>query len=411
MLGAFVRQSTKLVMLATLIVAFGAGVLVGSPGAVAPVGAQDQYAMGNADIAAVYEAVAQSVVNINVVQHVEGFSFGVPSVPSPDNPDEQQPPEGFQFPFPNQGDEYIRQGQGSGFVYDTDGHIITNYHVVQGADKIVVSFYDGTLARAEVVAEDPESDIAVLKVEVDPEVLQPVTFADSEALYVGQPVIAIGSPYGQEWTLTTGVVSALGRTISSGFSSFSISSGIQTDAAINPVNSGGPLMNINGEVIGVNAQIISQARANAGVGFAIPGNLVQRVAQALIDEGSYHYAWLGISGRTIDLDLIEALDLEANQRGVLVDTVTSGGPADRAGLHGNDAVVTVDGQDLRVGGDIIIAVNDEPIRFMDELIAYLVEETQPGDEITLTVLRDGQEVQVAVTLGDREDFSARAQTQ
>ncbi|MCZ7546811.1 MAG: trypsin-like peptidase domain-containing protein [Anaerolineae bacterium] len=247
--------------------------------------------------------------------------------------------------------------------------------------------------------------------EVDPEVLQPVTFADSEALYVGQPVIAIGSPYGQEWTLTTGVVSALGRTISSGFSSFSISSGIQTDTAINPGNSGGPLMNINGEVVGVNAQIISQARANAGVGFAIPGNLVQRVAQALIDEGSYHYAWLGISGRTIDLDLIEALDLEANQRGVLVDTVTSGGPADDAGLRGNDATVTVDGQDLRVGGDIIIAVNDEPIRFMDELIAYLVEETQPGDEITLTVLRDGQEVPVAVTLGDREDFSARAQAQ
>ncbi len=404
MFASLVKHSAKLFVLAALVVAFGFGVLVASP-TVAPVSAQDQFTKGNADIAAVYDAVSQSVVNINVVQRVEGsgsiFNFTLP--------EGQEPPEGFQFPSPDGGEDFLQQGQGSGFVIDTEGRIITNYHVVQDADRIIVSFRDGTQAYAEVVGEDPESDIAVIKVDVAPEVLRPVTFADSSALYVGQPTLAIGSPFGQEWTLTAGIISALGRTVASGFTQFSIPSVIQTDAAINPGNSGGPLLDIEGNVIGVNTQILSRSGANAGVGFAVPANLVQKVARALIEEGEYHYAWLGISGGSLTLDALEALDLPTNQRGVLVAEVTANGPADKAGLRGNDAVVKVDDQDVRVGGDIITAVNGQPIRFMDELIAYLVEQTQPGDQVTLTVLRDGVQQQITVTLGDRNEFESRAQ--
>jgi 2-alkenal reductase len=289
-----------------------------------------------------------------------------------------------------------------------DGHIVTNYHVVEGAEKIDVTFRDGTMARAEVVGADSESDIAVIQVkDVDPSVLHPVTFANSSELYVGQPVLAIGSPFGQEWTLTTGIVSALGRTISSGFSDFSIPSAIQTDAAINPGNSGGPLLDVDGNVIGVNSQILSRSGSNAGVGFAIPANLVQRVARALIEDGAYHYAWLGISGGALTIDLIEAMDLAPNQRGVMVGEVTAGGPADKAGVHGADSTVEIDGQEVRVGGDVITAVDSVPVSHMDELIAYLVEQTNPGDEVTLTILRDGSEQQIAVTLGERQQAQSQ----
>ena len=399
MFRQFFQRPARLLMAATVVVAFGAGVMVSSPA-----GAQERYTMGNADIAAVYEEVSQAVVHINVVQVVErsGSPFGFQSLPSPDTPEGGEPPQGFQFQLPQQDvPEFYRQGLGSGFVIDTEGHVVTNYHVIQGASRMEVAFRDGTLTRAEVIGGDPESDIAVLKLSALPENVRPLTFADSSALYVGQPVLAIGSPFGQDWTLTTGIVSALGRTISSGYTSFSISSAIQTDAAINPGNSGGPLLDINGNVIGVNAQIISSARASAGVGFAIPANLVQKVVNALIETGEVKYAWLGISGQSLNLDLIEALELPADQRGVLVDQVTAGGPARAAGLRGNDSVVQYQGQQLRVGGDIITAVNGEPIRFMDDLITYLVENTEPGDQITLTVLRGAETLELEVTLGER----------
>ena len=406
MFASLVKRSAKLLIIVALVVAFGAGVLVASP-AGARVGAQEQYTMGNAEVAAVYDRVSQSVVNINVLQRVEGGTlFEFRNFPFPEG---GQPPE--SSPNPDNGQDFYQSGQGSGFVLDTDGHIVTNYHVVQDAERIVVSFQDGTQARAEVVGTDPESDIAVIKVDVDSEVLHPVTFANSSALYVGQPVLAIGSPFGQTWTLTTGIISALGRTIASGFTQFSIPSVIQTDAAINPGNSGGPLLDIEGNVVGVNTQILSRTGANAGVGFAVPSNLVQKVAAALIEDGSYKYAWLGISGGSLTLDQIEALKLPVNQRGVLISEVTAGGPADKAGLRGNDAVVKVNDQDVRVGGDIIVAVNGQPIRFMDELIAYLVEQTRPGDQITLTILREGAQQEVTVTLGERADAEQLAQAE
>ena len=406
MFASWVKRSAKLLIIVALVVAFGAGVLVASP-AGARVGAQEQYTMGNAEVAAVYDRVSQSVVNINVLQRVEGGTlFEFRNFPFPEG---GQPPE--SSPNPDNGQDFYQSGQGSGFVLDTDGHIVTNYHVVQDAERIVVSFQDGTQARAEVVGTDPESDIAVIKVDVDSEVLHPVTFANSSAPYVGQPVLAIGSPFGQTWTLTTGIISALGRTIASGFTQFSIPSVIQTDAAINPGNSGGPLLDIEGNVVGVNTQILSRTGANAGVGFAVPSNLVQKVAAALIEDGSYKYAWLGISGGSLTLDQIEALKLPVNQRGVLISEVTAGGPADKAGLRGNDAVVKVNDQDVRVGGDIIVAVNGQPIRFMDELIAYLVEQTRPGDQITLTILREGAQQEVTVTLGERADAEQLAQAE
>jgi serine protease Do len=387
MFGRLFKEPTRLLIIVALLSAFSAGALVVSPTAVPAVQAEAVYQQGGEDITAVYQEVSQSVVHIRVVQQVEASSI-------------------FQFrgfTEPPGGDEYLRQGLGSGFVLDREGHLITNYHVVEGASKIDVTFDDGTMARAEIVGSDPESDIAVLKVEVASEVLRPVTFADSDALYVGQPVLAIGSPFGQQWTLTTGIVSALGRTISSGFSQFSIPSAIQTDAAINPGNSGGPLLDTQGRVIGVNAQIISGTQTSAGVGFAIPANLVRRVATALVEEGSYTYSWLGISGGSLTLDLIEAMDLSPDQRGVLVSEVTAGGPADRAGVHGCDATVELDGQEYRVGGDIITAVNGETTTYMDDLIRYLVEQTRPGDEITLTVLRDDAEQEITVTLSERSE--------
>jgi len=339
-------------------------------------------------VATIYERVAPSVLHIRVVQHVSGMDM--PRIEIPGWPESSEPPRDF-----------YRQGEGSGFVWDTDGHIVTNYHVVQGAEKVEVTFLDGTTAPAEVIGTDPDSDLAVLQVDLPADRLHPVTLGDSDALFVGQRAIAIGNPFGQEWTLTTGVVSALGRTLPSGTSQFSIPEMIQTDAAINPGNSGGPLLDGDGRVIGVNTMIISQGQSSAGVGFAVPVNVVRKVVPVLIDEGHYAYAWLGIVGRDLDRDTAIAMELSADQRGALVIEVTEGGPAEEAGLHSSDKTVTIDGTDARTGGDIIIAVDDQPVYGMDDLIVYLVKETQPGQEIALTILREGEERQVKVTLGER----------
>ncbi len=407
MFGKLLKESTRLLVIFGLLLAFGAGVLLAPPEA-ASIQAQDDYPMGGATAASVYENVAQSVVNITVIQRVsrdELFEFH--DLPTPEEGEEGETPPPFEIPMPEEDEDFFQGGQGSGFVYDEQGHIVTNYHVVMEADKIDVTFYDGTMARAEVVGTDPESDVAIVKVDIDPDVLQPVAFADTDTLYVGQPVLAIGSPFGQEWTLTTGIISALGRTMGSGFTQFSISSVIQTDTAINPGNSGGPLLDIDGKVIGVNTQIRSATRSNSGVGFAVPGNLVQKVVKSLIKTGEYHYAWLGISGQSLSLDLIDAMSLDPDQRGVLVNEVAMNGPADQAGLHGSDSTVEVDGLEYNVGGDIITAINGQPLQSMDALITYLVENTRPGDEITLDILRDGEAQTLTVTLGDREEYNPR----
>ncbi|MGD1994157.1 MAG: trypsin-like peptidase domain-containing protein [Anaerolineae bacterium] len=347
--------------------------------------------LGDADseerlVASIYQRVAPAVVHIRVVQRV---ATGESHPPVPGFPDLESP------------EDFYLEGAGSGFVWDEEGHIITNYHVIQAAEKVEVRFRDGTVVLAEVIGADPDSDLAVLEVDLPSDWLTTVSRGDSDAVFVGQRAIAIGNPFGQEWTLTTGVVSALGRTLPSGTSQFSIPEMIQTDAAINPGNSGGPLLDREGNVIGVNTLILSQERASAGVGFAIPINVVKQVVPSLIEKGYYAYAWLGIVGQDLSRDVALAMDLPADQTGALVLEVVEDSPADAAGLEGSSETVTIDGSDVFVGGDVITGIEGEPIRGMDDLIVYLVKETQPGDEVTMTVLRDGEERSVEVTLGER----------
>lgn len=325
--------------------------------------------------ASLYNQITPSVVSINVVSRGSGTSSS-------------QNEGGFAY------------GSGSGFVIDTQGHIVTNNHVVDGATSIEVNFYDGTIARGEIVGLDPDADLAVLKVNIDAASLHPVTFGDSDNVVVGQSTIAIGSPFGEEWTMTTGIISALNRTIQ-GLTNFSIGSVIQTDAAINPGNSGGPLLNLNGQVIGVNSQIISRTQSNSGIGFAIPSNLVQRVVPDLLANGQVRYSYLGISGGRVDLALMETLSLPNNMSGVVVQEVVSGGPAAQAGLQGPTNVRVVDGQRVPNSADIITAINDTPVTGMPALVSYLAANTKPGDTVNLTVWRGGQQITIPVTLSAR----------
>jgi 2-alkenal reductase len=297
-------------------------------------------------------------------------------------------------------------GAGSGFVIDKEGHIVTNNHVVEGADDLRVTFSDGTVALAEVVARDEDSDLAVIQVDVDPERLIPLEFGDSSELKVGQRVIAIGNPWDLGGTMTVGIVSALGRSlpgrITADLGRYSIPDLIQTDAAINPGNSGGPLLDSGGRVIGVNTAIRSETRSNSGVGFAVPVDIVKRVVPALISEGRYRYPYLGITANpeVTVAELADELDLPV-QRGVLIVQVTPQQPADEAGLRGGDDTISFYGQDVVVGGDIIIAIDDYQLRDFDDLIAYLVRETQVGQRVSLTILRNGEILQVPLTLGER----------
>ncbi|MBM4464778.1 MAG: PDZ domain-containing protein [Chloroflexi bacterium] len=288
---------------------------------------------------------------------------------------------------------------GSGFVWDTDGHIVTNNHVVESARRILVTFADGITAEAELVGADADSDLAVIKVDAPASRLHPVQLGDSDALRVGQRAIAIGNPFGFEQTMTTGIVSGLGRVVRQQ-SGFSLPQLIQTDAAINPGNSGGPLLDSHGRVIGVTTLIYSNSGTNAGVGFAVPVNTVKRVVPSLIATGRYATPWLGIQGTGITSLLAEALDLPVEQ-GVLVQTVVQGGPAAKAGLRGGIRQVRVEGTPLTTGGDIIVAIDDTAVRDMDALIVYLADHTSVGQKVTLTVLREGAKRSVTVTLGER----------
>jgi S1-C subfamily serine protease len=277
------------------------------------------------------------------------------------------------------------QSTGSGFVIDQAGHIVTNNHVVDGASQIEVRFFDGRISRGEIVGVDPDSDLAVIRVDdVPAEALLPLTLGNSDGLYVGQEVIAIGAPFNQAWTMTTGIVSALDRSIL-GLTQFSIGSAIQTDAAINPGNSGGPLLNLSGEVIGVNSQIISRTNSSAGIGFAIPSNLVGRVAQQLIETGSVEYSYLGISGQEVNLQIVEALNLPNTTSGVVVTRVERDSPAAQAGLRNPVAQGNV-----ITSLDIITAVDGVPVSGMPDLVSYLASNTVPNQTVQLTVLRNGQ---------------------
>jgi len=291
------------------------------------------------------------------------------------------------------------QSAGSGFVFDEAGHIVTNNHVVENANLVIVTFQDGSESKAEIVGTDPYSDLAVIRVEQLPDSATPLPIGDSNTIVTGDWVVAIGNPFGLNSSMTLGIVSAVGRTIPVN-NSFSIPEAIQTDAAINPGNSGGPLLNLQGQVIGVNAQIASGGTmANAGVGFSIPANTVRRVVPTLIDVGAFQWPWLGIEGTSVNLFIAQANNI-AVEKGAYIVNVIPGGPADQAGLQGGTELVSVDGVDVPTGGDVIIAADGETIEDYSELLV-LIASHEPGTSIVLTVLRNGEEQQVTVTLGPR----------
>jgi len=285
----------------------------------------------------------------------------------------------------------VGQGAGSGFVWDTQGHIVTNNHVVDGSERVQVTFSDGTVRAAELVGSDADSDLAVIKVDLEAARLHPVTLASSTEVKVGQLAIAIGNPFALENTMTVGIVSAVGRVlpVGSGQLNYSIPDIIQTDAPINPGNSGGVLVDDQGWLIGVTAAIASPVRASAGVGFAIPSDIVKRVVPALIEFGRYEHTWLGISGVSLTPDLAQAMSLDADQQGAMIVDVVGGGPADRAGLQGSRRELTINGRLLRVGGDVITAIDGQAIDNFEELVAFLARNTEVGQQVTLSFLRDG----------------------
>jgi 2-alkenal reductase len=344
----------------------------------------------NQDLATFEDAITQiyaralpSVVDIEVTQRVTSGSTD-------------------RFGFGQLPDGSFRRGEGSGFVWDTDGHIVTNYHVVEDAEILKVIFADGRSAQAEVIGGDPDADLAVLQVALPAAELQPLVLGNSDTLKVGHLTFAIGNPFGQDFTMTSGIVSAVGRTISGRNSSFSIPEVIQTDASINPGNSGGPLINRQGEVIGINTMIVSETGSSSGVGFAIPINTAKRIIPTLIAGEAYKYAWLGISGASLTDEVIQAMRLPAGTQGALVISIAENSPAAQADLQGSQEVLTVAGQEVPYGGDVIIAIAGEPIANINELIAYLAQNTRPGDQVSLTVLREGgNRENVTVTLGVR----------
>jgi 2-alkenal reductase len=332
----------------------------------------------------VYTQVNQSVVNLQVESSVSGASSRRGS------------------PF-GQG---VQESLGSGFVWDSQGHIVTNNHVVEGASNISVNFASGATFSAELVGADPNADLAVLKVDAPAEELHPVTLADSTQVKVGQLAIAIGNPYGLSGTMTQGIISALARSLPVGEGNsnqlggtYSIPDIIQTDAAINPGNSGGVLVDDQGRVIGVTTAIQSATNANSGIGFVIPSAIVNRVVTSIVSTGAYEHPYVGITGVSLTNDLALAMNLEASQKGILIIDVSSGTPAEQAGLRGSRNQTTISGQAVPVGGDVIIAADGQAIRRMEDLTSYLFNNTQVGQTVTLTLLRQGQEQTAEVTLG------------
>lgn len=344
----------------------------------APVAANGALAALQTTFEDVYQQVNPSVVNIQVEASLGGSSS--------------------RF---SQG---VTQSLGSGFVWDTQGHIVTNNHVVEGATRVLVTFSDDTTVPADLVGADPQSDLAVIKVDPTKVDLRPVVMADSNQVKVGQIAIAIGNPYGLSGTMTQGIISARSRSlpVSSGSTSsmsgtYTIPDIIQTDAAINPGNSGGVLLDVQGQVIGVPTAIRSSADSNSGIGFIVPANIVSRVVPVLIKDGKYDHPRLGITGTTLTSDLAESIGLKADQRGVVVIDVTSGGPASRAGVRGSTAR-TVNGQQVPSGGDVIIGIDNQTVRNFEDLSTYLFYNTEVGQTVDLHVLRDGRETTLKVTL-------------
>lgn len=297
---------------------------------------------------------------------------------------------------------------GSGFVWDTSGDIVTNNHVVSGSTSINVTFSDGNTYPATVVGQDPNADLAVVKVSATATNLVPISVGDSTQVKVGEIAIAIGNPYGLQGSMSQGIISGLSRTLpvseegnsySSTTPTYNIPEIIQTDAAINPGNSGGVLVDLNGQLIGVTTAIESDSGSNSGIGFVIPSAIVSKVVPSIISTGTYAHPYLGITGVTLFSALAKAINLPSNTQGVLVVDVTSGGPSDKAGLLPSTDTTTIDGTQYAIGGDVITAINGQTIGTFDDLSSYLFFNTKPGDKVTLTVLRNGSQKTIDVTLG------------
>ena len=289
------------------------------------------------------------------------------------------------------------EGSGSGFVWDTDGHVVTNYHVVQDADLLTVKFFNGREYTADIVAWDLDADLAVIKLNDVEHELVPIAIGSSSDLRPGEMAIALGNPFGEEFTMTTGIVSAVSRSLRSGFSRYSIPAVVQTDAAINPGNSGGPLLNMNGAVIGVNTQIRSESRQSSGVGFAVPVDLVKRVIPSLIEDGHHEYSLMGITGDEVGIQLRSDAGLPGDVMGAYVVSVTQDGPADQAGIREDSGSRGLENWD----GDVIVSIDSIRMTSMDDLIAYLALNTAPGDDIVVGIYRDGVEISIPMTLGAR----------
>ena len=290
-------------------------------------------------------------------------------------------------------------GVGSGFVFDKRGHIITNAHVVDDAKKVVVTFLDGRSYNAEVIGIDKFTDIAIIKVNTDLIRLQPLPLGDSSNLKVGEPIAAIGNPFGLSGSMTSGIVSQLERLLPSG-SGYSIPDVIQTDAAINPGNSGGPLLNMRGEIVGINTAIQSATGEFTGVGFAIPSQTVAKIVPTIIEKGEYKHPWIGISGRDIDPDLAKVLGLK-DAVGFLIVTVVEDSPASKAGLIGSSKTVEIQGRNYPTGGDIILSVDGTEVRKIDDILIHLQRDKSVGNEMDLEILRDGRTTNVTIILQER----------
>lgn len=304
---------------------------------------------------------------------------------------------------------------GSGFVYDNNGHVITNYHVVAPAsnnnnDELLVTFLDGSVYSADLVGSDQDADLAVIKVKnITSDKLTPLPLANSSALRIGESVVAIGNPFGLSGSMTEGIVSGLGRLLPSNengenfagtISSFPIPNIIQTDAAINPGNSGGPLINTQGRVIGINTAIFSNTGVYSGVGFAIPSNTISKVANSLIQTGSYRHPYIGIVGVSLAPDFSKQIGL-TETKGFLVTSITEGSPAEKADLQAGSTTKTLNGREINTGGDIILKIDNRDVTKIDDILAYLESQKQVGDQVHLTILRDNAIRELDLVLGER----------
>ena len=396
--------------------------------AVMPAFAQNEKAEAineaKASFSDLYEEINPSVVYIYVAKanekagtsyEIDEFDFDWGDIFGPEfdqffrnrdreNEEEKQPEK--------ESEPELTYGSGTGFVWDEEGHIVTNNHVIENAVEVTVTYSDGIQRKAEVIGADPDSDLAVLEVENPKEGLTPVTMGDSAALKPGDLAAAIGNPLGQTGTMTQGIISALGRSYAvggDGNGNYTIPDVIQTDASINPGNSGGVLINADGEVVGVVMAFSSYSYSSAGIGYAIPSNLVKRVVPSLIETGEYLHPWIGMSGIALTPDINEQLELDHDQRGAYIQTITDGSPADKAGIRGGDEDLEIaKGAVIKVGGDIVTKINERDVKGMDDIIAYLSSNTSIGDTITLHVLRDGEELDIDLTLAARPTAAQRA---